>query len=188
MAEVAPPIMSKNALKLRSVPKRGYFAVSLEIRPADGAPLVLATRIVEQWSETAFGPFQVYDVLLDDGLIVVAVSSGDIDLWRVAPFGDPRVKWPPIPPLPTPENAKLPIEFPQISTATLPGGDWSRVALASSRDATQVSLKLSLTGDGRVQADVVDLRVTPDNLAAGETPNTRFIQRGDEWRFDVPRK
>jgi hypothetical protein len=180
VADVAPPIMSKSAFKSLNDPKRGYFAVSIQVRPANGAALTLATQICNQWSDAPpSGGFEVHDVLVHDGLIVIAVSSMDIDLWQVTPYGDPHAKWP--------SDPKLLEQLPQVRRAGL-DARWARDPRAQYINRKSVSVKLGLTRDGRVQADVVDMRVAAENLAPGETAQTRFVQVGDKWEFDVPKK
>jgi hypothetical protein len=168
MADVAPPITSNSSFK--HIPDKGYFAVSLQVLPAHGPALTLASKLVPVWSDVPSLGFDVFDVLIDDGLIVVAVGSLDMELWQVSPYGDPRGKWV------VPKERKP--QLPQVCIAGLPA-NWapiSRGPTYTCPDRKSFSVKLSLTGDGRVQADVVDLQ-------AADKWHTRFVQVGDEWEF-----
>ena len=161
MVDVAPPVMSKSAFQQLNIPERGYFTLFLQVRPAEGPPLTLASRLICEWSDApASGGLDVLDVLVDNGLFVVAIGSTGIELWRVMPYGDPKQR-------------KAPSE-----TWTVLNG-WSGIALASYVDRKSVRLRLSLTKDGRVQADVDDLRA---NL------RTHFLQVGDKWEFNIAPK
>jgi len=94
----------------------------------------------------SFG-FEVFDVLIDDGLIVVAVGSRGMDLWQVSPYGDPRMKWV------VPKERKP--QLPQVCVAGLPAywAPLSRGPTYTFPDRKSFSVKLRLTGDGRVQAE-----------------------------------
>ena len=119
----------------------------------------------------ASGGFDVFDVLAHDGLIVVAVASVGIELWRVTPYGDPKASWP--------GDPKLREVYPQICTTPL-SNHWahSRDETFAYPDRKSFSVKLSLTRDGRVQADV-------DDLQDADKRHTRYIQVNDKWQFRV---
>jgi hypothetical protein len=168
MADVAPPVMSDNNFK--HVPDKGYFVVSLQVLPAHGPALTLASKLVPVLADVPSLGFDVFDVLIDDGLIVIAVGAWGIDLWQVIPYGDPREKWV------VPKERKP--QLPQVRITALPAyyAPISRGPTFAYPDRKSFSVKLSLTGDGHVQADVVDLE-------SADKWHRRFVQVGDEWEF-----
>ncbi len=169
--DVAPPLISKKAFE-HLIPNGGFFSFSAQMRRAGKPPLTLATLILpEPVDAPASGGFAVFDVLVDDGLIFVAVASVGIEIWRVSPHGDPRAS--------RSGDLRPRKALPQICAVGLPA-DWafSRVATFAYPTPASFSVKLSLTRQGRVQADVVDLK-------AADRRHTRFVEFGDDWMFGV---
>jgi hypothetical protein len=174
--DLAPHIMSKQSYSaIEGASGKGavvVISVRLHAAPHE-PPLTLASRLVPVYPDaiSGGGP-EVFDLLADDGLIVMAVASHTVELWRIAPFGSPRVT------AGAPKKSERRASaLPQVSVAFLPS-DWmfSRPATFRFPDRKSFSVTLRLADDGRVEAEVADLK-------ASDRRRTRFIQAGDDWEF-----
>lgn len=116
----------------------------------------------------------VLDVLVEDGVIVVAIkSAGSLQLWRVTPYGDPKAN-----------GLEVFVTVSRICPAFLRG--WERFALRSEYfDKESVAVKLAMMKDGRIQADVEDLRAANRPGAVRSDAQTRFVQLSGKWLFEI---
>jgi len=134
----------------------GCYSVILQVVHGRSAPLTLAARpFFHHSAGPSSGEIVVWDVLVDHETFVVAIGTWKIRLWRFVLFAQDGL--------------------PQMSDTAL-SSHWTGVALASHLDRQSVSVKLSLLKDGRIQADVDDLRAHRQ---------TRYLQNDDEWKFAV---
>lgn len=172
VADVAPPVISKRGFEHWNYPETTFFSVSLKLVAARGSPLTLANIILQGSAKSpAPGGFDVFDILINDGVIVVAVGWHGIELWRLTPLAGPDATW-------VLAEKRKPPKYPAVCIAGLPASyaPISRGPTFAYPDRKSFSVKLSLTGYGHVQADL-------DDLQAADKRHTRFVQVGDEWEF-----
>jgi hypothetical protein len=171
---VSPPLMPA---KTYNGPLRiaGFSCISFQVASDGGSRLTLGARLVALGPPApASGGFDVLDVLVDDGVIVVAVTAvTSLQLWRLTPYGDPQATGP----LGTFTTVS------KICPAGLSG--WSSDALASYLDRKSVAVKLTMIEDGRIQADVEDIRLANRSAAVKSRARTRFIQVPGKWLFEI---
>jgi len=145
----------------------GCFSVSLQVVPRQRPPLTIATTVMLAPAAKPSGGVEVFDVLWYEGGFVLAVGTFDIQLWRV-----------PVSLNPARPNIPRSVDLAFLSR-------WMADAAATYWDKTSVSVRLSLSEDGRVRADVDNLRV-PNNVNAPH--HTRFIQDADKWKFGIEKQ
>jgi hypothetical protein len=130
------------------------YEVRVELRRQGEPPVLLASRVRADHPDSPPG-FELLDMLVQDGRVVVAASEGGtITVWEVRPTGV------------------------LTNHMALLGHHWSADAVSRTVNATQVSVVLNLV-NGRITATIADKRFD------AKQPQTTIMEQGDWPTFKL---
>lgn len=130
--------------------------IRVELRQPGEPDIVLVSRLKAEGQAEFTRGFDVLDMLIEPGRIILAATEGaGIVLWQVGVPDERLTRW------------------------GVPGGEWAAAAAMSKLDRNNVGITLGRSKAGVLTVEIVDRRI------AAPHQHTVFEQIADQWEFRV---